>query len=157
MNRFAATVVALLGLILLACAHVPRTYDETDAVKRLRLQYVRTHPNGRFNAHILKGEVTKGMDFLDVLASWGLPNLRRGSRESVYENWVYYARDEETGRFTVYELVFKDQHLVDWKVDVNVAGNGGKPPITEDWYPRTPVPGDLSKAPSTETALKKKQ
>ena len=50
--------------------------QETEYIRMLRQEFFKTHPDGKYNEHIKKGEVVRGMDFLEVLASWGNPDAR---------------------------------------------------------------------------------
>lgn len=124
-------IMILLFALVTSCAHSPRSYKDSEAIKQIRLEYIRSNPDGQHNNHIMKGEVVKGMGFMGVLASWGLPNVRRISESSLYEYWTYFTEDEAAGMWTMYELMFKDQMLVSWVIDKNIAGQGG---IRPDYY-----------------------
>ncbi|NIM19438.1 MAG: hypothetical protein GTO51_03550 [Candidatus Latescibacteria bacterium] len=113
-----------LGLVMYACSHCPKSYKETDTIIRSRQEYIRAHPEGPFNNHILNGEVVKGMGLMEVLASWGLPNSRNCSESGAQEFWTYYATGEQTGDIREYVLIFKDQTLSRWKVTLSVAEGG---------------------------------
>lgn len=128
-SRIAITMV--LFALVTSCAHSPRSHKDSEAIKQIRLEYVRSNPDSEFNPHIVNGEVVKGMGFMGVLASWGLPNVRRISESSVYEYWTYFTEDKAAGMWIMYELKFKDQMLVSWIVDKNIVGQGG---ISPDYY-----------------------
>jgi hypothetical protein len=119
------TILLILFAFLASCTHLPRSYNESKAVQQMRQDYITLNPEGKFNDHIKRGEVVKGMGFMAVLASWGLPNVRRIPAESSFEYWTYYTEDKASGQFTVYELVFKDETLYGWNVNKNIAANGG--------------------------------
>jgi hypothetical protein len=89
------------------------------------MDYIRTYPDGQYNGHIVKGEVVKGMNLMEVLASWGLPNTRKSSESGAYEYWTYYSVDQESGDVRRYKLIFKEQIVVDWQVAYDIAGDGG--------------------------------
>jgi hypothetical protein len=125
--RFFRLFVLLGGLVVVvaACSRAPAPFQGNPALDELRASYLRTHPEGAFTAHVEKGEVVKGMGFVEVLAAWGLPNLRRGSEDNPTEVWEYLVKDDASGDVTVYRLVFRDRILVDWEVGHDVAANGG--------------------------------
>jgi hypothetical protein len=133
-SRIAVCVV--LFAMMTSCAHTPRSFKDSEAIKQIRLDYIKSNPEGQYNEHVLKGEVVKGMGFMSVLASWGLPNVRRVSEGNIYEYWTYYTEDRAAGMWTIYELQFKDQLLASWIIDKNIMGEGGirpdyiKPPVS---------------------------
>ncbi|MBI4720704.1 MAG: hypothetical protein HY770_05710 [Chitinivibrionia bacterium] len=71
-------IVACTALFatITSCSHCPRSGKDSEAIQQIRLEYIRSNPEGQYNDHVLKGEVIKGMGFMGVLASWGLPNVR---------------------------------------------------------------------------------
>lgn len=116
-------VVFAIG-ITASCAHVPRMHTESSQTEKLRTQYLRSHPDGPHNAQIVRGEITKGMDLMEVLASWGVPERRIGKKTSKQEMWVYAMRDPYSLDSMVYELVFVDRVLSGWSYDRETSGNG---------------------------------
>jgi hypothetical protein len=62
------------------------------------------------------------MNFMQVLASCGLPNLRAGGSAEGSETWTYYARDGHTKKVLSYELVFSKNELSNWII--GAAGPG---------------------------------
>jgi hypothetical protein len=149
--RFASLLI--LFALVASCAHSPRSHKDSEAIKQIRLEYIRSNPDGEYNLHIQNGEVVKGMGFMGVLASWGLPNVRRISESSMYEYWTYYTEDKAAGMWTIYELMFKDQMLVSWIVDKNNAGEGGLRP---DYYKMPVSIGQGTNAGSSDPPIKKK-
>jgi hypothetical protein len=115
-------------------------------VASFRTQYLETHPNDKFEKQILESEVRKGMNFMQVLASWGLPNKRAIVNDSGNETWTYYAMDEHTKVLTSYELVFGKSQLTHWVID------GGAPGLTN----LTGVPTVSSTPVSDPSSLKRK-
>lgn len=118
-------ILMVLFALVASCAHSPRSYKNSEAIKQIRLDYIRSNPDGQYNEHIRNGEVVKGMGFMGVLASWGLPNVRRVSEGGMYEYWTYFTEDKAAGMWTMYELMFKDEMLASWAVDKNITGQGG--------------------------------
>jgi hypothetical protein len=86
----------------------------------LREEFFETHPNGVYNEFIARGEVVRGMDFLEVLASWGNPTKREKPSPDV-EYWVYLEEYEETKDWVQYKFVFRKSLLDNWEVARHVA------------------------------------
>ena len=76
--RLTLLVVTAIGLTA-SCAHVPRMQNNDPETATLRAQYLRENPNGAHNAEIQRGEVSRGMNAMEVLASWGIPERFRSS------------------------------------------------------------------------------
>ena len=109
-----------------ACAHVPRAPHPSVANDTMRAQYLADNPRGQFNDKIEHGEIAEGMNALEVLASWGLPDRRRQEKHHAHEeSWFYLARDEYSRDYIVYEIVFEDRQLDRWYVMRGTAGSGG--------------------------------
>jgi len=113
----AVIVAALLGT---GCAHTPRSFDESPATLAIRADYLGTHPAGPFNAQIARGEVGKGMSFLEVLAAWGVPEWRARTEDARFEVWGYVARDEGSQDWTRYTFTFEKKTLVEWETTRHV-------------------------------------
>jgi hypothetical protein len=114
----------LFAALLASCSHHPKTLDGSESILKGRQDYVNAHPQGTYNDHILSGEVVKGMNLMEVLASWGLPNSRRHSESGSYEYWFFISQDRESGMVRRYELVFQDQMLHDWNVVLDNKAGG---------------------------------
>jgi len=97
--------------------------NETDYVRMLREEYFKTHPDGLYNEHIARGEVVRGMDFLEVLASWGNPGAREKPTDNV-EYWMYLDEDEDSKDSVQYKFIFKKNRLDDWELTRHVAAGG---------------------------------
>jgi len=97
--------------------------NETEYVLMLREEFFKTHPDGVYNEHISRGEVVKGMDFLEVLASWGNPGRREKPTPNV-EYWMYKEVDEDSKDWVEYKLVFRKNVLEDWELTREMAGAG---------------------------------
>lgn len=107
----------LLVVFVLACSQNPPRRDEsteTDYLRMLRSEFFKTHPDGIHNEYIARGEVVRGMDFLEVLASWGNP-IKREKPSPDVEYWVYLDEDE-TKDWIQYKFVFRKSVLEDWEV-----------------------------------------
>jgi hypothetical protein len=97
--------------------------NETEYIRMLREEFFKTHPDGQYNEFIARGEVVKGMDFLEVLASWGNPNKREKPTENV-EYWLYHEEDENSLDWVEYKFVFRKNVLEDWELTKHI-GEGG--------------------------------
>jgi hypothetical protein len=90
----------------------------------LREEFFETHPNGVYNEFIARGEVVRGMDFLEVLASWGNPTKREKPSPDV-EYWVYLEEYEETKDWVQYKFVFRTQGQSSTSVLTKGSGASG--------------------------------
>ncbi len=122
-KRIIPCFVFLVALVA-ACSHAPRLDRDADATADFRAEYLEHNAHNEFTERIMRGEVDKGMNAMQVLAAWGLPNVRRSWQDSDAERWTYYTLDEYTSRLTSYELVFAGGYVARWLVDANVRGLG---------------------------------
>jgi hypothetical protein len=97
--------------------------NETDYIRMLREEFFKTHPDGTYNEHIARGEVVVGMDYLEVLASWGNPGSREKPTDNV-EYWTYLDEDEDSKDWIRYKFVFRKNRLEDWELTRHVAAGG---------------------------------
>ena len=119
MTHLMATL--LLGFTIVSCSHAPKVLNETDTVLQIREDYLRANPNGPFNERIARGEVEKGMNFLEVLAAWGLPDTRGLSQDRKFEYWMYFSQDDLSMDWTQYRFVFEKSALADWELTRHVT------------------------------------
>jgi len=116
-KRSSRVVLAIIaGFVVAGCAHAPRMGNETESVLTIREDYLRAYPDGAYNEYIRRGEVTKGMNFIEVLASWGVPDRRLHSEEKniPVEYWSYLSMDEASLDWVRYTFAFEKKHLVEW-------------------------------------------
>jgi hypothetical protein len=113
-----------LLLLFIACAHTPQALNDDLTVRQMREEFLREHPDGQYNPYISKGEVVRGMDVLEVSASWGIPETRRQSKDRKLEYWTYFSSDEISGDWSRYTLTFEGKVLSDWHVVRHFAKNG---------------------------------
>jgi hypothetical protein len=90
----------------------------------MRADYLRQHPDGKFNGYISRGEVVRGMNMFEVSAAWGLPETRSPSKDRAVEFWTYFSQDEITGDWARYTLTFEDKAVSDWFVVRHFTKNG---------------------------------
>jgi len=142
-STYAILAVALAIGMTASCAHAPRLPAESSESLQRRTQYLRDHPNGQHNSAIMRGEVEKGMGIAEVVAVWGVPDRRTAKKSTREERWMYTARDEHSGDYIAYELVFAERVLQRWFIDRGTSGTGGR------WDEETPVI-DIPLAPRTD-------
>ena len=111
-----ALLIAFGSVWAVSCSQLPESSRSDENMAGIREEYLRNHPDGKFNAFISEGRVVKGMGIFEVLASWGLPNARRSSDDGAEEYWAYFAKDEPTNKIVSYELVFEEKVLTRWVV-----------------------------------------
>ncbi|UCF05968.1 MAG: hypothetical protein JSV33_02720 [bacterium] len=111
-------LVCIITATGFACSSISTLEREDLTALESREDYLRTHPEGLYNHCIRNGEITRGMDVYEVLASWGLPNIYLASRNKPEENWIYYVEDEDSRSVLVYTLTFKDEILREWDIDM---------------------------------------
>lgn len=125
MNRaLRIALIGLMGASLAGCAHAPRVINETDSVRQIRGQFLKANPNGPYNDHVARGEVVAGMGFIEVLASWGLPDSRWRSKAGELEYWSYFTRDADSGDWVGYTFTFEENAVSEWAMTRHVVKNG---------------------------------
>ncbi|HEU4929985.1 MAG TPA: hypothetical protein VFU38_09145, partial [Candidatus Krumholzibacteria bacterium] len=98
-----------------------------------------------FNGVIARGEVAVGMGYYDLLAAWGMPDVRERDAELDEERWVYVLTSENQADWLRYDFIFAQRMLVEWEWSRGVAS--GSVPLPDD--PRgvsSRVPGTPSQA-----------
>jgi hypothetical protein len=123
--RILRALPLLLPVIFVACSQTARMSEdrETEYIRMLREEFFKTHPNGQYNEYIARGEVVKGMDFLEVLSSWGNPSKREKPSENV-EYWIYTEEDEDSKDWFEYKFVFRKSILEEWELNRHIAAGG---------------------------------
>jgi hypothetical protein len=111
-------LVALLICTLVGCSCISTTERENLTKLENREKYIEKNPDGLFNDCIRNGEIKKGMNIYEVIASWGLPNVYFSSEEEPKEFWVYYVQDTDTQSILIYTLAFDKDLLDGWDIDL---------------------------------------
>ena len=125
MHRYLLLIVLSVSIGLAAsCTHVPRSPNNSQDTASIRAQYLDNNPHGLYNSQIRNNELAKGMNVIEVLASWGIPDERQWTPSSMKESWTYYARNPYNEDYIVYELVFEDRTLTRWIMDRITAAAG---------------------------------
>jgi hypothetical protein len=117
-------LLVLVVAVAVSCSRLPQSTRSNDEMASIRAEYLQNNPDGKFNDHIKEGRVVKGMNTMEVLASWGIPNVRRGWEQDKTEYWTYYAKDEHTQQLMSYDLVFDDRVLNRWVIGAPGTGLG---------------------------------
>jgi hypothetical protein len=125
MSRRSGLLLVLAATVAVSCSQLPRSNKSTEEMAGIRAEYLQNNPDGKYTDHIMEGRVVKGMSTLEVLASWGLPNVRRNWNRDDAEFWTYYARDEHTQQVVSYDLVFENKLLTRWVVGTELGTSLG--------------------------------
>lgn len=132
--RITGTLLTVLLLcIALGCSSVSRTEREYFTRPEAREQYIVDHPECAYRDQIKNGEIIRGMDIYEVIASWGLPNVYLVSEDRPKEHWIYYVQEESSKSVLIYTLTFDGEYLEGWDIDQKrfddyriVSGPGGE-------------------------------
>lgn len=125
MSRPSCLLLVLVATVAVSCSQLPPSNKTNEEMAGIRAEYLQNNPDGKYTDHIMEGRVVKGMGTLEVLASWGLPNVRRNWNQDNAEYWTYYARDEHTRQVVSYDLVFEDKKLTRWVVGTELGTSLG--------------------------------
>ncbi len=80
--------------------------------------FIEGHPESAFQENIRNGEIIRGMNADEVIASWGMPNVYLTSTTRDEERFIYYLQDKGTNSVLVYMLDFDgDNILYDWDIN----------------------------------------
>lgn len=110
-------IVVVLMCTAIGCSGISQTEREFFTRPEAREQYIVDNPDCQFGNQIRNGEIIKGMDIYEVIASWGLPNVYLVSKEEPKEFWIYYVQDEDSKSVLIYSLTFEDDCLEGWDID----------------------------------------
>jgi hypothetical protein len=153
------TVLCLTALLLIlpSCSHNPRMLSgtESDYLLKLRAEYLASNPNGMYNEYVERGEVVKGMDFLEVLASWGHPEIRK-KESSLTEQWTYTEVDEASKDWVVYVFTFRRNVLSEWDLYRHFAA-GGQIDLPQGRASTSLTRGDYAGTSGTDSGTPKKR
>lgn len=123
-------LLVLAASVLASCATSPPRRADTAAILEIRDEYIRTHPSGPFNVAIARGEVAVGMGYYDMLAAWGMPDMRERDAARDEERWVYVLPSENEVDWMRYDFIFAKRTLVEWEWSRGVAS--GSVPLPDD-------------------------
>lgn len=117
--RYLPLLFALSLLIVASgCSSTSQIEREDFVSSDAREIFIEGHPESAFQENIRNGEIIRGMNEDEVLASWGMPNVYLSSREREEERFVYYIQDRGANSVLVYMLDFdSDNILYNWDID----------------------------------------
>lgn len=118
MRTSAMTIAALLFLFMAGCSTVSNVERAELTNLESREHFISSNPGSIFCENIRNGEIVRGMNIYEVIASWGLPNVYLVSHTEPKENWIYYVQDTDTRAILIYTLTFNDDLLEDWGIDM---------------------------------------
>ncbi|HUV36337.1 MAG TPA: hypothetical protein VMX58_05310 [Patescibacteria group bacterium] len=110
-------IIVVLLCTAIGCSSIYKTEREYFTRPEVREEYIADHPGCRYGDQIRDGEIIRGMDIYEVIASWGLPNVYLVSKEEPKEFWIYYVQDGESKLVLIYTLTFDDACLEGWDID----------------------------------------
>jgi hypothetical protein len=139
--------------VLASCAYSPRVIEENDAVLSIRTDYLRSNPTGKFNDFIKRGEVVKGMNYVEVLASWGFPEARLRVADRGLEYWRYVTRDDASRDWVQYTFVFEGNALAEWEMMRHNSKTRAMAQI--EFRDATGIPTEEMYPPESSAALRK--
>jgi hypothetical protein len=110
---------AIPALFLLSgCSCTSQIEREDFTSSDSREIYIDGHPESVFQENIRNGEIVRGMNAEEVIASWGMPNVYLTSSARDEERFIYYIQDAEAKSVLVYMLDFDaDNILFGWDID----------------------------------------
>ena len=117
--RYLPLLFAMSLLIFVSgCSCTNQVEREDFTSSDAREIFIEGHPESAFQENIRNGEIIRGMNEDEVIASWGMPNVYLTSRVREEERFIYYIQDKETSSVLVYMLDFdSDNILYDWGID----------------------------------------
>lgn len=118
MNKNYMICLIFILLFALGCSNISTVERAELTDSDSRDKYIKEHPGGLHNDHIVNGEITVGMSVYEVLASWGFPNVYMISDSEEKEYWIYYVAESSLHGVTIYTLAFSDQVLEGWDLDL---------------------------------------
>jgi hypothetical protein len=111
-------IAALLVVCTIGCSGIS-TVEQANLTKlESREHFIAMNPNSLFCEYIRNGEIVRGMNIYEVIASWGLPNVYLVSRRDPSENWIYYVEDPDSRSILIYTLTFREDLLDTWDIDM---------------------------------------
>jgi hypothetical protein len=118
MRTMMKMIAALLFLFLFGCSGIS-TVERAELTNiESREHFISTNPSSIYCENIRNGEIVRGMNIYEVIASWGLPNVYLVARKEPRENWIYYVQDLDTRSILIYTLTFNDNLLEGWGIDM---------------------------------------
>jgi len=118
MRTVTKVIAALLLLLTVGCSGLS-TIERAELTNvESREYFISSNPGSIYCENIRNGEIVRGMNIYEVIASWGLPNVYLVARKEPHENWIYYVQDQDTRSILIYTLTFSDDLLKGWDIDM---------------------------------------
>lgn len=118
MRTATKVIAALLFLSITGCAGISTVERAELTNLESREHFISTNPNSIYCDNIRNGEIVRGMNIYEVIASWGLPNVYLVAQKKPRESWIYYVQDQDTRAILIYTLAFDDDLLEGWEIDM---------------------------------------
>ncbi len=119
MKRTMIICAASLIVFVAGCSHYSAIEKADFTALEDREDFLDKNPNCVHREHIRNGEITRGMNAQEVMASWGMPNVYLVSRDKPEEYWIYYTGDDNKQSILIFTLVFDyDNNLCGWDIDM---------------------------------------
>ena len=117
--RYLPFLFAMSLLIFVSgCSCTSQIEREDFTSSAAREIYIDGHPESTFQENIRQGEIVRGMNGEEVIASWGMPSVYLTSKVKEEERFIYYIQDRGANSVLVYMLDFDaDNILYDWDID----------------------------------------
>ena len=118
MRNMTRIIAALLFLFMVGCSGLS-TVERAELTNiESREHFINTNPGSIYCENIRNGEIVRGMNIYEVIASWGLPNVYLVAQKEPRENWIYYVQDQDTRSILIYTLTFSSDLLNGWDIDM---------------------------------------
>ncbi|MBN2185782.1 MAG: hypothetical protein JW746_10710 [Candidatus Krumholzibacteriota bacterium] len=125
MKKIVPLLMVISLIFSIGCSCISTVERENLVELCDREEFVGKNPDSRFCENILSGEIVRGMEGNEVMASWGLPNVYLVSEDRSQEYWVYYVQNAGARSIHIYTLAFDDKNLLDdWDIDIKRFSGG---------------------------------
>jgi hypothetical protein len=118
MKTMTKVIAALLFLSMVGCSGISTVERAELTNLESREHFISANPSSIYCDNVRNGEIVRGMNIYEVIASWGLPNVYLVARKEPRENWIYYVQDDDTRSILIYTLTFNDNLLEGWEIDM---------------------------------------
>jgi len=117
--RYLPLLFAIPLLIFVSgCSCTSQVEREDFTSIEAREIFIDGHPESTFQENIRNGEIIRGMNEDEVIASWGMPSVYLTSSVRDEERFIYYIQDRDASSVLVYMLDFDgDNILYDWDIN----------------------------------------
>ena len=111
--RYLPLLFAMPLLIFVSgCSCTSHIEREDFTSSEAREIYIEGHPESAFQENIRNGEIVRGMNGDEIIASWGMPNVYLTSSVNDEERFIYYIQYREASSVLVYMLDFDEDNIL---------------------------------------------